>query len=792
MNQQVLVLALGMTLQGTQLLSCAGDLPAGDCSKTTSGGALEEIDLASGTAWTLSADGGTARPIKVPYGGWNSDWQEPRIDTMTGINVYALYERKVIVPKVTDDQVTRISFGAVNYGADVFVNDKLMGSHVGSMTPFEVDVTEAVEPGKEYTLKVKAYHRRRYMVPVPVKPVELSPFQTNKVVKKAPTNLLTCSVPVSIDTPVGSANWVGCGWFGKDKFAYGIIRHIKMKVLPPIHVDEVFVKPSVSNDTLTVVVSVRNSLASEKSLVLSGQLSPWNSGSWQYPAIPDVKVVIPAGQSKEIVIGPMKWGLGTKSYWWPNIPFREDYTATLHNLVLDIKEPGWLLSKKQQTYTQRFGFCEHSEGPYYYRVNGVRVFQVGDVTTESQIGNYDSYATVPAFLPPTGPKTGCPETWRRYMRCGINANRVSCNIPTKYMLEAADEVGFMLIPEAVTFGNNIDIYGPVHDQTAKEMAMLCRNHPSVMRYSLGNEIRGSMEPWRPLIDAILEVDDTRPLIFDRQGGAGGKFAGIKRGHAYDSSHYGKITKTPRTSIYNMGEWGTGSDFMAEFAIAAAWMRLYDWAYVAPWCWLNYWPNFFDGIDRSRHVQDIYNGVDRQDGVNGWGSPVLDLVQRAMHPYLLLDIGIMEEKENLPPVVDWQGFKGKTPWHEVGQGDVQWPRNFPSCVAGETVARQIAVFNGGLEGDKLSLRWSGRWDNATGTVAVAGATVGPLEIQPGFHTNHVISFTAPALDRDTRRLYVVLESLKAGSVVYREDRIYLTVSTPASCAPGVSVPAVEKL
>jgi len=741
-------------------------------------GALAEIDLTSdgaggttGTAWTLSADGATARPIKVPGGGWNSDWQEPRIDTMTGVVDYVVYERKILVPEIVAGQVTKISFGAVNYGADVLVNDMLMGSHVGSMTPFEVDISSAVVPGRECSLKVKAYHRRHYMVPVGGSPKELSPFQTNTVVKKAST-MLTCGIPVSIDTPMGSQNWVGCGWYGKDKFAYGIIRHIKMKVLPPLHIEEIFVKPSVSNDTLTVVVSVRNSLRAEKSLVLSGRLSPWNSGSWQYPAIADIPMVIPSGKSKEVVIGPIKWGLGPKSYWWPNMPFREDYTATLHNLVLDIKEPGWLLSKKCQTYTQRFGFCEHSEGPYYYMVNGVRVFQVGDVTTESQIGNYDSYATVRAFQPPTGPKTGCPETWRRYMRCGINANRVSCNIPTEYMLEAADEVGFMLIPEAVTFGNNIDIYGPVHDQTVKEMGILCRNHPSVIRYSLGNEIRGSMEPWRPLIDTILEVDDTRPLLFECQGTPGTEFPGIKGGHAYSGAHYGTIMKNPGKAIYNMGEYCWGTDYMMEAGILGMQMRLYDWAYVAPWCWLNYWPNFFEGINSEKHVQKVHNSIDRVDNVNGWGSPVVKLVQRALHPYLLLDLGIMEDTNNVPVVHN--GNNGQTPWHEKGGGDVYWPRHLPTCTGGETVERRIEIFNGGLSGDKLSLKWSAHWDSPSGPVAVAGETLGPLEIQPGFHANQVVRFTAPETDKAESRLYLVMESIKDGAVVYTEDRIYFTV------------------
>jgi len=134
-------------------------------------GALAEIDLASdgagdatGTAWTLSADGGTAQPIRVPGGGWNSDWQEPRIDTMTGLVDYAVYERKTLIPKIVTCQVTKISFGAVNYGADLLVNDKLMGSHVGSMTPFEVDISSAFVPGRECSLKVKAYHRRHSVI----------------------------------------------------------------------------------------------------------------------------------------------------------------------------------------------------------------------------------------------------------------------------------------------------------------------------------------------------------------------------------------------------------------------------------------------------------------------------------------------------------------------------------------------------------------------------------------------------------------------------------------------------
>ena len=50
-----------------------------------SAGPVQEIDLASDTAWTLRIDGGPPRAVRVPGGGWNSDLQNPPIDTMTGV-----------------------------------------------------------------------------------------------------------------------------------------------------------------------------------------------------------------------------------------------------------------------------------------------------------------------------------------------------------------------------------------------------------------------------------------------------------------------------------------------------------------------------------------------------------------------------------------------------------------------------------------------------------------------------------------------------------------------------------
>ena len=93
--------------------------------------------------------------------------------------------------------------------------------------------------------------------------------------------------------------------------------------------------------------------------------------------------------------------------------------AQLHVLNFTITEA----ERIWQTHTQRFGFVEYGEGPYYYTVNGVRVTGITDSTAEGQASFYDTYNTA-AWLPPTRWGTGAPESWRRYMRVGININRV--------------------------------------------------------------------------------------------------------------------------------------------------------------------------------------------------------------------------------------------------------------------------------------------------------------------------------------------------------------------------------
>ena len=106
---------------------------------------------------------------------------------------------------------------------------------------------------------------------------------------------------------------------------------------------------------------------------------------------------------------------------------------------------------------------------------------------------------------------------------GFNAVRTSHNPPSEHFLDACDEIGLMVIDECfdqwVRAKNPDDYhnYFPTHsDDDLSTLVRRDRNHPSVIIWSIGNEIPGRIDPEG--IDAaarlrtdVLKLDATRPV-----------------------------------------------------------------------------------------------------------------------------------------------------------------------------------------------------------------------------------------------------------------------------------------
>jgi hypothetical protein len=179
------------------------------------------------------------------------------------------------------------------------------------------------------------------------------------------------------------------------------------------------------------------------------------------------------------------------------------------------------------------------------------------------------------------------------------------------------------------------------------------------------------------------------------------------------------------------------------------------------------------MSHERHPWKVNNHPDRQDDVNGWGSPVIRFVQKSLHPYLLIDHEL-REKQGLQNNRNCTLTVNLLPERKPGDGSLPWPGYVPEYGKGQRIERRIEVFNGGLFGDRMSLRWSARWDSPTAPVAVAGKTIGPFAVEPGFHTTQTVSFTPPDPERNERKLYLVLEAIIDNRVVFVEDAIYFLI------------------
>ncbi|MCX6236549.1 MAG: DUF4982 domain-containing protein [Bacteroidia bacterium] len=106
---------------------------------------------------------------------------------------------------------------------------------------------------------------------------------------------------------------------------------------------------------------------------------------------------------------------------------------------------------------------------------------------------------------------------------GCNAIRTSHNPPAPELLDLADKMGFLIMDEAFDMWkkpkNKFDystVWDEMHKKDLQDLILRDRNHPSVMIWSIGNEI---LEQWdstgiviaKELAGYVRELDTTRPI-----------------------------------------------------------------------------------------------------------------------------------------------------------------------------------------------------------------------------------------------------------------------------------------
>ena len=289
---------------------------------------------------------------------------------------------------------------------------------------------------------------------------------------------------------VDNSRQPNCRWYSGS----GIYRHVWLETMPALHIAEngVFVTtPEVSAEkaTVRVDVDVHNEAATEQMafVKMEGQLQ---------------ELSLKAGERKTITF---TYAISRPQLWSPDTPHLYTANVQLFNRK-DAKRPLTQLSAK-------FGVRSFSfDAERGFVLNGKPMIING-----ACVHHDDGILGAMAFDAAEIRKV------RQMKDAGFNLIRTSHNPTSRAFLDACDSIGMLVIGEAFdgwrTAKNPYD-YSTVIDSCYQEdlraMVERDRNHPSIICWSIGNEVIERKEirvvtTARLMKQAILKWDQTRPV-----------------------------------------------------------------------------------------------------------------------------------------------------------------------------------------------------------------------------------------------------------------------------------------
>lgn len=705
----------------------SGGAAGGSCVAPSATG--ETVTSLAGT-WTFTPAGAAATTITVPGGGWIAQG-------FRGTSS-ARYELTTTVPDLGRPQATYLELGAVNHQATLSVDGKMVATNTTSFTPSVFDVTAVVKPGMSHKLTLDVKGRDA-----------LKGSSGKKLVPDA------------------------AGW--SSNVPQGIFRSAVLHAVPALHVFETLVRTDVAADQFSIDVWVKNGGASAATGTVDVALSSWTCDSFKYPTVPSSPVSVPAGQTVKVTLGPVTWGLGSASYWWPNVPYVQGYRAKLHvarvTVTPDAAGGG---AAAAHSIPVRFGFRQSRQVGAHYELNGVPIKFRGD---NIQGADYDSiknakdasdaYDLFPGFLPPSANNPGWPQAVDNWQRLNYNVARLHQEPVSPYMLDVMDEMGMMVIEESAIRGSNNDqdFMAGSANMVAHLSALIHRdrNHPCVIRWSQCNEPEidstNSSSFEQQLFQAATAADDTRPISADAAGSGGNilNSYGINSPNFTAFEHYpsGFATYTHDVTVstthpYGDGEFIWAADNTAQgfmwFATSTVTLRQKDPSDIRPYTLLSAWASFVPGV-RAKMMSIEQGGpplFDEDKLPSPWSNPIVTRVQRAFNPVAVIDAAYWES-------------------NKMSDKSGTWPTSKPAVTHGSQVSRQLTVFNDTLSGTGVDVAWEMHQDSATGAKSGQGSM--HLDIPLAGHATVTASVTAPPAGTTA---VLVLQSSKNGTVLFRDD------------------------
>ncbi len=352
-------------------------------------------------------------------------------DRFPGYHGVAWYWREVRSEAGAPGARRLLSFEAVDYLADVWVNGKHVGGHEGGETPFVLDVTDVLKPGAPNLIAVRV----------------LNPTTT----------------PIDGMTLANTPHRAKCLPYtaGGSHNHGGIVGSVALETVPPVWVEDLYAQPSPATGAVRIRLTLHNATAKPADLRADLSIAPAAIGD-TIDAVTVRRRVKPGSTVVETelrVPNPRKWDL--------HDPFL--YRVTARTVAGGLG----------QERSVRIGFRDFRLERGYFRLNGRRIY-------------IRSSHTVNAM--PVGLQVPFdPGLFRRDLvlmkTMGFNMIRFIWGGARPEQLEACDEIGIMAYVEH-SASNPFQITPQMEerfDLSLGETIRQHRNHPSVAIWGLLNE-----------------------------------------------------------------------------------------------------------------------------------------------------------------------------------------------------------------------------------------------------------------------------------------------------------------
>jgi hypothetical protein len=382
------------------------------------------------------------------------------------------YRKHILLPASAAGKTVTIRFDGVMNHSTIWCNGKQVGERPYGYSSFTCDLTGALKPG-ENVIAVRVDH-----------------------------------------TQYADSRWYA---------GSGIYRNVWLNITDAIHVapnGTSITTPAANAQTANIDITTTVKNDSSAAAVV-GVVSTIMDASGKVVATVTDSAEVPAGASREVASVTR---VDRPELWMPGHPAM--YTAQTK------------LYKGSPTANTAVDTCSTPFGIRNFKFDPAKGFSInGESTKLKGVCLHHDAGVLGAAVP--------IQVWERRLKllqeAGVNAIRCSHNPPDPQLLDLYDRMGFLVMDEAFdewtggkhkwilahnrgtpgTDGYHTD-FEKWADIDIKDMVTRDRNHPSIIMWSIGNEIDYTNDPWPAnsqvlppiaarLIKDVKEVDTTRPV-----------------------------------------------------------------------------------------------------------------------------------------------------------------------------------------------------------------------------------------------------------------------------------------